>query len=59
MKLFDLTGKVALVTGATSGIGMQQVIALRSAGASVVALGRRRERLDQLAASDALVVPVW
>lgn len=58
MELFDLTGKVALVTGATSGIGQQQVLALRSAGASVVALGRRRERLDQLAAGDAQVVPV-
>lgn len=58
MELFDLTGKVALVTGATSGIGQQQVIALRSAGASVVALGRRRERLDQLAAGDSQVVPV-
>ena len=56
--LFDLTGKVALVTGATSGIGMQQVIALRSAGASVVALGRRQERLDQLAAGDSEIVPV-
>ena len=58
MELFDLTGKVALVTGATSGIGMQQVTALRSAGASVIALGRRRERLEQLATGDDQIVPV-
>lgn len=52
MQLFDLTGKVALVTGATSGIGRQQVLALRSAGAKVIALGRRRARLDELAAEN-------
>jgi len=45
--LFDLRDKVALVTGATSGIGQQQAIALAKAGAKVVALGRRAERLDE------------
>ncbi|MGB5328243.1 MAG: SDR family oxidoreductase [Gammaproteobacteria bacterium] len=43
--LFDLSGKVALVTGASSGIGQQQSQTLARAGASVVLLGRRHEPL--------------
>jgi len=42
-----LRGKVALVTGASSGIGAQQALALAAAGASVVALGRRQQALDK------------
>ncbi len=45
--MFDLTGKVALVTGATSGIGQRQAIALSKAGAKVVVLGRRADRLEE------------
>jgi NAD(P)-dependent dehydrogenase (short-subunit alcohol dehydrogenase family) len=41
-----VAGKVALVTGASSGIGQRQALALARAGASVVLLGRRKERLD-------------
>ncbi len=44
--LFDLTEKVALVTGATSGIGQRQAAALADAGASVVLLGRRESALN-------------
>jgi len=48
VKLFDLTGKVALITGATSGIGSRQAIALSNSGAKVILLGRREERLESL-----------
>lgn len=42
---FSLTGKVALVTGGTSGIGRRQALALAEAGAAVVVLGRRKTKL--------------
>ena len=49
-QMFGLNGQVALVTGATSGIGRRQARALASAGAQVVALGRRQAELDNLVA---------
>ncbi|MDR7254276.1 NADP-dependent 3-hydroxy acid dehydrogenase YdfG [Nocardioides sp. BE266] len=45
-----LAGTVALVTGATSGIGYATAVALADRGASVVAAGRRGDRLDELVA---------
>jgi NAD(P)-dependent dehydrogenase (short-subunit alcohol dehydrogenase family) len=48
--MFDLTGKGALVTGATGGIGWAIAKALHSQGAHVAISGTRAERLDQLAA---------
>ncbi len=45
MSLFDLDGKTALVTGASSGIGRRQALALARAGARVVLVGRRRDAL--------------
>src|SRR5512139_3457597 len=45
----DLTGRIALVTGATSGFGLATTEALVRAGARVVATGRRRDRLEALA----------
>jgi NAD(P)-dependent dehydrogenase (short-subunit alcohol dehydrogenase family) len=44
----DLSGKVALITGATSGIGAQQARALSNAGASVILVGRREDLLNEL-----------
>ncbi|WP_424631907.1 3-oxoacyl-[acyl-carrier-protein] reductase [Bradyrhizobium sp. SYSU BS000235] len=47
--MFDLTGKSALVTGATGGIGGAIARALHGQGATVSISGTRREALDKLA----------
>ncbi|MEM6373356.1 MAG: SDR family oxidoreductase [Pseudomonadota bacterium] len=47
---FDLTGKMALVTGASSGIGLGCAAALAQAGAEVVMAARRIDTLEGLAA---------
>ena len=47
MAEFGLAGKVALVTGATSGIGRRQALALAQAGAAVVLIGRREAKLHE------------
>lgn len=46
-KIFDLSGKVALVTGASSGLGAQFAKALASFGADVAIAARRKEKLEQ------------
>ncbi len=48
--MFDLTGKTALVTGASGGIGGAIAKVLHAAGATVAIHGTRREALDSLAA---------
>jgi NADP-dependent 3-hydroxy acid dehydrogenase YdfG len=45
----DLFGRVAAVTGATSGIGEATAVALAQAGAAVALAGRRADRLESLA----------
>jgi 3-oxoacyl-[acyl-carrier protein] reductase len=48
--MFDLTGRTALVTGATGGIGGAIARALHAAGASVAVSGRQTDKLEALAA---------
>jgi len=49
--LFDLSGKVAVVVGGTSGIGLAMALGLADAGADVVASSRRQEQVDEAAAA--------
>ena len=46
--LFSLNGKVALVTGASSGLGRRFAQVLAANGAKTICVARRRERLDEL-----------
>jgi NAD(P)-dependent dehydrogenase (short-subunit alcohol dehydrogenase family) len=48
-ELFDLTGKVVIVTGSTKGIGRAMVEGLARAGASLVVSSRKQELCDQVA----------
>jgi NAD(P)-dependent dehydrogenase (short-subunit alcohol dehydrogenase family) len=48
--LFDVTGKVALITGATGGFGSLAARALAAAGAKVMATARTAPKLEELAA---------
>lgn len=60
MKMQDLKGKVAVVTGASSGIGEASARLLAAEGMHVVLVARRRERLEKLAqgiGDTALVMP--
>ncbi len=57
--LFDLRGRVALVTGASSGLGARFARTLSGAGARLILAARRSERIEALARElpDAIAVP--
>jgi len=48
-QLFDLTGRVAIVTGGSIGLGRQMAEGLAEMGAAVVLCARKKERCDQAA----------
>lgn len=50
MNYFDFKGQVALVTGCSGGLGVQMAKALASQGCNIVALARRMEKLEEVAA---------
>ncbi|MBQ6543217.1 MAG: SDR family oxidoreductase [Clostridia bacterium] len=47
---FDLTGQVAVVTGASTGLGVQMAKALANQGCNIVAMARRQNLIDEVAA---------
>ena len=48
--MFDLTGRVAIVTGCSSGLGVQMAEALASQGCAIVPIARREDKLKEVAA---------
>jgi NAD(P)-dependent dehydrogenase (short-subunit alcohol dehydrogenase family) len=56
--LFDLTGRTALVTGASSGLGVEFALGLRRAGAAVYVAARRVDRLEALCAANPGLIPL-
>lgn len=57
-ELFDLKGRIAVVTGASSGLGEGFARALASSGATVIAAARRTDRLSRLAGELPGIIPV-
>jgi len=50
LRLFDLSGRTALITGSSGGIGLALARGLLSAGAQVILNGRQAQKLDQATA---------
>ena len=57
-EIFDVDGRTAIVTGASSGIGENMVRTLAAGGMRVIAAARRLDRLETLASTTSGVVPV-
>ncbi len=55
--VFDLTGRTALVTGASSGLGRRMALVLAHAGATVAVTARRGDRLEALAGEHRSILP--
>ena len=47
---FDLTDQVAVITGCSTGLGVQMAEALANQGCNIVCLARRKEKVDENAA---------
>ena len=46
---FDLKGQVAVVTGCSTGLGVQMAHALANQGANIVAIARRKDKIEAVA----------
>ncbi|MDW2958932.1 MAG: 3-oxoacyl-[acyl-carrier-protein] reductase [Alphaproteobacteria bacterium] len=55
--MFDLTGRVALITGATGGIGVAIAKKMKAAGATVVVSGRNVAKMDAEFGDDYIKIP--
>ena len=55
--MFDLTGKVALITGATGGIGVAIAKKMKQAGATVVVSGRNTAKMDSEFGDEYIKIP--
>ena len=55
--MFDLTGKVALITGATGGIGVEIAKKMKQAGATVVVSGRNVAKMDAEFGDEYIKIP--
>ena len=51
-ELFDLSGRVAVVIGGTTGLGREIALGFAEAGADVVASSRRQEQVDAVASGN-------
>jgi len=56
--LFSLEGKTVLVTGSSSGMGEALALTAVAAGARVITVARRLDRLKQLAAQHSAIIPI-